>query len=122
MSIDLKAIKINLERKRRKEFENNEKFRLSLLTKTKSVVSQYLSQFPGSRAYLFGSILSPNAFSSRSDIDIAFENCPQNRLDLHSQLTNLLEWPVDIVILEKCNFKEHILKHGQPICTNPPDR
>ena len=116
MSIDLNIIKKNLERRRKKEIESNEELRIKLLKKTLEAVGQYLSKHPGSKAYLFGSLIIPNAFSSRSDIDIAFENCPEDRLQLHSQLTNLLEWPVDIVILEKCHFKEHILKHGEPMC------
>lgn len=116
MSLEIEDIRKNLQRRSQEERNKREELRLKLLEEVRLTLKDFLSQYPDSKGYLFGSVLTPHGFSKSSDIDIAIGNCPLDRLDLYSQLSRLIQWPIDIVVIEKCNFKEHIFSQGERVC------
>lgn len=70
---------------------------------------------PGHRVIIFGSLTKPGVFNDRSDLDLALENEPPG-MDcwaLQSELMERLERPVDVVRLDKCRFREKILREGE---------
>lgn len=63
--------------------------------------------------YLTGSILEEGKFLSCSDIDVAVEGLPEDEyLITLADLGYLLQRDVDLIEIEKCSFREHILHKG----------
>ena len=83
--------------------------RLKVLADTRHDLRVALGQLiPGSRAILFGSLTQPGLFNDRSDVDLALEVEPPN-MDagqLTAELMERLGRPVDVVLLEKCRFRQ----------------
>ncbi len=116
---DIKQIRENLQRRELKIREQNETLRLKTLEKAKAVLGEYFAAYPGTLVYLTGSIVKRGAFSNGSDIDIAVEGFPGSRLDLYTDLSYLIEWPIDVIIMEKCHFAESIRRNGILVSKNP---
>ncbi len=116
---DIKQIRENLQRRELKIREQNETLRLKTLEKAKAVLGAYFAAYPGTAVYLTGSIVKRGAFSKGSDIDIAVEGFPGSRLDLYTDLSYLIEWPIDVIIMEKCHFAESIRRNGILVSKNP---
>ena len=51
-----------------------------------------------------------------SDIDIAVENYTGTRLDLFMELSDLIDLPVDLIIMERCQFADQIKEMGIRVC------
>jgi predicted nucleotidyltransferase len=75
-------------------------------------LSAYFSAYPDTHVYLFGSVVRNTGFRKDSDIDIAVENFPGNRIDLYCDLSAIIDYPIDIVIMEKCHFADEIKTRG----------
>jgi predicted nucleotidyltransferase len=91
--------------------QENEKLRLAELKKAEKILQKYF-EHSNTKVYLFGSITQPFMFSKLSDIDIAVENCNISRIDLFIELEQLFDKKIDLIILEKCTFRDDILKNG----------
>ena len=109
---DIKQVRATLQNKELKRREHNEALRLDTLENAKVVIRNYFSAYPGTTVYLTGSIVKPGAFSAASDIDVAVEGFPGSRLDLYTDLSSLIGWPIDIVIMERCGFANSIRRNG----------
>ena len=70
---------------------------------------------PGHKVILFGSVTKPGVFNDRSDLDLALESEPSqmDHWKLMSELMERLERPVDVVRLDRCRFREKILREGE---------
>ena len=65
-------------------------------------------------AFLFGSVTKKERFGHRSDIDIAVSGL--NTFDYYAfvgELSDLLNRPVDVVLLEECRFSKSIIEKGK---------
>ncbi len=109
----IRQIQKNLQEREKARRQQRERLRLERLQEVEMLLTQYFSDYPDTKVYLFGSILMPGYFTPDSDIDIAVENHPQDRLDLYSALSRLLPYPVDVVVLEKCHFASDIRQNGR---------
>ena len=118
---DIQQIRENLQRRDLKRRQQNETLRRDTLEKAKAVIGTFFAGYPGTVVYLTGSVVKPGAFSADSDIDIAVEGFPGSRLDLYASLSVLFEQPIDIIILEKCHFAEHIRRNGLLVNTRRAD-
>ena len=70
---------------------------------------------PGEQVLLFGSVTRPYAFHERSDVDKAFIEEPKksSRYGLQAKLEEMIHYPVDLVILAECRFREKIEREGE---------
>jgi predicted nucleotidyltransferase len=91
-----------------------EEEREKVLQKTISALRDFFKD-PEIEVYLAGSILQPYQFTPRSDIDIVVKNFHGDRFELWSQLEDLCGREIDLILFEKCNFKEYILKYGYKV-------
>ena len=90
--------------------------RLELYEAQRRRLRQALAELvPGRRVIVFGSLTKPGVFNDRSDIDVALEK-ESLRMDtwrLMSELMDRLGRRVDVVVLNKCRFRERILREGE---------
>jgi len=70
---------------------------------------------PGCKVIVFGSLTRPGLFNDCSDVDLALVEPlpPVDPLRLMSELMERLGRPVDVVLLEKCRFRQKILREGE---------
>ncbi len=70
---------------------------------------------PGARVWVFGSLTERGKFNDASDVDLALEAEPvaMSAGRLSSELTERLARPVDIVLLDRCRFRDKILREGE---------
>ena len=90
--------------------------RLEVYTETRRRLREALAELiPGHKVILFGSLTRPGVFNDRSDVDLALESEPpgMDAWALMSELTERLERTVDVVRLDKCRFREKILREGE---------
>jgi predicted nucleotidyltransferase len=109
---DIKSIREREELLRKKQISDNEQLRISELEKSKKILNRFKQRYPEIKIFLFGSITQPNQFRGFSDIDIAIENFNGSRLDIYPELEEVFDRKIDLVILEKCSFRDEILKNG----------
>ena len=109
-------IKENLRARDLKQKEGREVRRKERLKYVCGKLKLYFKNYPECNVYLTGSIVRPGAFSNGSDIDIAVENYPGGRLDLFMELSELIDLPVDLIIIERCQFADHIREKGVRVC------
>ncbi len=118
---ELLDIKKNLKEKSFNEKLNKEKIRQNLIVHVKDTLKEFFTDYPGCNVYLTGSIVRPGLFSYSSDIDIAVENFKGSRLDFFMELSELFDIPIDLIIMERCHFSEHIRDSGIVVCLARPD-
>ena len=70
---------------------------------------------PGCRVYIFGSLTKPGVFNDRSDVDLALEaETPEvDSLHLTAELMERLNRRVDVVLLDRCRFRDKIRREGE---------
>lgn len=70
---------------------------------------------PGHKVILFGSVTRPGVFNDRSDVDLALESEPPQMsvYRLIAELMERLDRPVDILMLDRCRFRERIRREGE---------
>ena len=97
--------------KEKKEKQEREEERKALL---QMVISALKKEFEGSavEVYLIGSIIQPFRFSLRSDIDIVLKNYREDRFDLWAKLERTIGRKIEVILFEKCQFQEFVLKEG----------
>ncbi len=113
---DFLLIKENLREKSLKQKQNREARRNEQLRDCSDRLKHFFKDYPECNVYITGSIVRPGSFSDRSDIDIAVENYPGSRIDLFMELTELIDLPVDLIIMERCHFADQIREMGVRVC------
>ncbi len=91
--------------------------RLALYAETRVRLRDALAELvPGHRIWVFGSLTTPGRFNDRSDVDLALADEPRSTSlgRLASELTERLGRPVDVVLLDRCRFRDRILREGEP--------
>lgn len=90
--------------------------RLEIYEETRRRLREALAALmPGCRVYVFGSLTRPGVFNDRSDVDLALEQEPP-QMNVWSLTGALMEWldrPVDVILLNKCRFRDKILREGE---------
>lgn len=108
------AARKNLQRREVARAVDREEFRLKMLQKTTEIL---LKEFQGKNIeiWLIGSIIQPNRFSTKSDIDIVLKNYFDDRFALWSHLERQIKHDVEIIRYEECSFQEEIQKLGMKV-------
>ena len=97
-------------RKKQSEIENN---RINLLEYSKTHLFEYFKELQIDELYITGSLITPNKFSNRSDIDIAVSNLGEELyFKTISELEDLFKRKVEIIELENCKFADKIRSTG----------
>lgn len=103
----------------RRERQERESRREAALQMVRSVVPSIIAQYPGVKAaYIFGSILRPNAFRIDSDIDIAIEgDSAEEYFALWRELEAALsDWFIDLRDLPAgTRFAQRVYETGEKI-------
>jgi predicted nucleotidyltransferase len=90
--------------------------RLELCAQTRDRLRSALEQIlPGQQVIVFGSLTKPGIFSDRSDIDLALPE-PVGKLDtlqLAAELSERMARPVDVIKLDRCRFRQRIVREGE---------
>lgn len=100
-----------LQERDRKEKQDQEETRRSLLEKTIAILKEELKDI-SIEVYLVGSILQPFAFTPHSDIDIVIKNYQGDRFDLWTTLEKRIGRKVEVILFESCSFKEFMHSKG----------
>ena len=90
--------------------------RLEVYAETRARLKAALAELvPGCSVILFGSLTKPGVFNDRSDVDLALAEEPtqMNTWQLTAALMERLERPVDVVVLNRCRFRDKILREGE---------
>jgi predicted nucleotidyltransferase len=90
--------------------------RLEIYDETRRRLRSALADLvPGARIIVFGSLVKRGVFNDRSDIDLALEREPSSvsLFQLMSELSERLGRPVDVVLLDRCRFRDRILREGE---------
>lgn len=108
---DVEAAKKHLAKQEENTKELNEKCRQDLLEKA---VNYLKKLFSGTEVgvVLVGSITRPYSFRKASDIDVVLKNFKGDRLDILTDLETHLGREVEVILYEKCHFKDHIDDQG----------
>ena len=92
------------------------RLRLELYESTRRRLRECLaSLIPGQKVILFGSLTRPGLFNDASDVDLAIEQEPLgiSSGELMSEISERLGRPVDVVLLDRCRWRDRILKEGE---------
>jgi predicted nucleotidyltransferase len=108
---DENASRENLKRKEIANRAGSEELRRKLLSTTMDILHKEIDQ-KGTEIWLIGSILKPNGFTKRSDIDIVVKNYKGDRFDLWTLLESKIDHEIEIIRFEECDFQDDILKYG----------
>ena len=111
---DAEAARQNLQRKELAKSIKQEEFRIKLLQKAIEVLLEYFRD-QKVEVWLIGSIIQPNHFSERSDIDIVVKNFHGDRFALWSILEKKIGHEAEIVRFEECSFQDDILTFGKKV-------
>lgn len=96
------------EARRARRLELREEVRRDLRAALQELIS-------GHRVWIFGSLTKPGQFNDASDVDMAMESEPEGigLGVLSSELAERLGRPVDVVLLDRCRFRDAILREGE---------
>ena len=90
--------------------------RLEVRTQVRQRLREALAELmPGAKVIVFGSLTRPGVFNDRSDIDLALETEPPGLSvwRLIGELMERLGRPVDVVLLDRCRFRDQIIRQGE---------
>jgi predicted nucleotidyltransferase len=90
-----------------------EKLRISILEQIDTALTTLEKKYHWDDTYLFGSVTQKGKFNLNSDIDIAISGL--NKLEHYAftgEISELLDKPVDVVLLEECIFTQSIKEKG----------
>ena len=104
---DIDSAKNYLSKKDEDQKKADEFERLDVLHQVKELLKRYFLG-TGVQVFLVGSLTRPFMFQKTSDIDIVLKNFNGDRFKVWSEL----ESQVEIMIYEKCHFKNHIDSEG----------
>lgn len=98
----------------RKKQEKEAK-REAKLQQVLEIVAAYFSGRDVSSVYLCGSLLRPDAFDDRSDIDVAVSGLSEEGRRVAAELEELIGREVDLIELENCRFRAQIEREGRRV-------
>lgn len=90
-----------------------EKLRMRILNQIDSALTTLEKKYHWEDSYLFGSVAQKGKFRENSDIDLAISGL--NKLEHYAftgEISELLDKPVDVVLLEECIFAQSIKEKG----------
>ncbi|MCA9964278.1 MAG: nucleotidyltransferase domain-containing protein [Anaerolineales bacterium] len=91
-----------------------EQERQQLLHSLRQLLNKRAAEFGVEIAYVFGSLIRPNRFTTRSDVDIAVESvAPGQFIPFKVLLETTLKRDVGLILLEKCHFADDIRREGE---------
>lgn len=91
-----------------------ERYRLQVLEEVHTVLQSLAQKYHWDELYLFGSLTSPNRFTSDSDIDIAVSGLDKHALlPFIAELSRELGREVDVLRLEECKIGNSIRRKGE---------
>jgi len=97
----------------REKQQRNEALRHSTLSSIDTVLRSLRERYTWSEIYVFGSVLREGRFGPESDVDFAVLGLPKHDLyRLVGELSDALERPVDVVVLEESRMVESIKRKG----------
>lgn len=101
-----------LQRREAERLQKRERLRTETLEMLRAVLREVL---PGQAVYVYGSILQPGRFRTRSDIDLALVEEPTDRsiYRVQAQLETALRRPVDLCVLGETRLRRKIETEGQ---------
>lgn len=89
--------------------------RLTTLAKTLNWLADNAPHYGICQAYLIGSLIRPDQFTERSDVDLAVEEiAPHLFFPAIAHLSECLERDVDIIVLSQCHFADRLRQQGIP--------
>ncbi len=97
------------------DYNKREQQRLAILEKTAKALKAYFKDKDVEVVFLVGSILEEGGFYPFSDIDVAAEGFKEDYWKTLSDLESILERNVDLIEMEKCRFKDSLIKRGYRI-------
>lgn len=103
------------ERLQEERAAQREQERLQMLERAVALLQQYFASRQVDAVYLTGSILREGRFYPFSDIDVAVEGLREDYLRTMVDLERLLDRDIDLIELEKCPFRDAILRRGMRI-------
>ncbi|MDD5090127.1 MAG: hypothetical protein PHQ23_04345 [Candidatus Wallbacteria bacterium] len=88
-----------------------ERKRAAVLQHTINVLK---ARFTGTQmqAWITGSLIREGTFGEGSDIDIVLKNYTGSRFDIWCDLADELGENLDVILYEKCGFREHLDEHS----------
>lgn len=102
-----------VDERRKKEKERLERLRKTLIKRIKGAFLELSRMVSFREAYIFGSIINPKAFSTQSDVDIAFYGLQEKDfLKTMTFLSRYLDRDVDVLQLEGHRLEEKITGEG----------
>jgi len=94
--------------------KEKERVRLSVLEEVNKALYEISLVYEWKEVFIFGSIIKPGQFSSRSDVDIGIGGLNKFlHYRLVADLSGILDRSVDVVRLEDCSFAEVIRTRGR---------
>ena len=97
----------------REKKERNETLRRSTLSSIHAVLDHLQTRYTWSEIYVFGSVLREGRFGPESDVDFAVLGLPKHDLyRLVGELSDALDRPVDVVVLEESRMAHSIRRRG----------
>jgi predicted nucleotidyltransferase len=101
-----------LDQVERERMQRRETLRAEVRQQLKAVLAELA---PGEKVYVFGSLVHPNKFHDRSDVDLAFVEEPRkgSQFRIQSLIEESLNRPVDLLILNETRLKDKILREGE---------
>ena len=90
--------------------------RLEVYQETRQRLKDALRELiPGHKVILFGSLTRPGVFNDRSDVDLALETEPTHMTvyRLIAELMERLDRPVDVLMVDRCRFRDSIRREGE---------
>lgn len=111
---DRQEAKKKLLRQEQLQIDEAEAKRREILDLTMRVLNDEFSG-QGIEVYLVGSLITPYGFNSHSDIDIVLRNFSGDRFEIWAHLEGKINRTLEIILFEKCEFKEYILEKGMRV-------
>ncbi|MCS6831853.1 MAG: nucleotidyltransferase domain-containing protein [Armatimonadota bacterium] len=82
------------------------------LSQAVEILQKYFANKRVRAVYLTVSILREGEFAPFSDVDVAVEGLEEDYLRTLAELEGVLHRQVDLIELEHCSFRQHILERG----------
>ncbi|MCD6506493.1 hypothetical protein J7M22_07675 [Candidatus Poribacteria bacterium] len=98
--------------RKEKDFLLRENLRKETLRGTIAALKGYFQGVDVEAVYLIGSLLREGKFYEFSDIDVAVKGFKGDVWELGCELERVLNRDVDVIALEKSDFKDFVERHG----------
>jgi len=96
-----------------KQQADQEEMRIDVIKQISKALNTLEKKYQWDDAYIFGSVAQKGKFRRNSDIDIAISGL--NKVEHYAftgEISELLDKPVDVVLLEECIFAQSIKEKG----------